>query len=82
MSVSYRLDTDHSVKELMEAAAEKFLHLQGGSIEIGIQDEDVYLTGSVTSWSDKQRLQESIRPFAGRRAISNHVEVRHRMCIN
>lgn len=82
MSVSYRIDTDHSVLELMEAAAEKFLKLQGGDISIGIREEAVLLTGRVRSWSDKQRLQESIRPFAGRRAISNDVAVLGQLCMN
>ena len=75
MSAFYRLDTDHSVQELMDAAAQKYLRLQGGDVAIGIQDEHVFLPGSVTSWSDKQRLQESIRPLAGRRSISNQVRV-------
>lgn len=82
MSVSYRIDTDHSVKELMEAAAQKILRLQGGNVEVGIQDESIFLTGSVSSWSDKQRLQESIRPFAGRRGIRNEVRVLSRMDMN
>lgn len=82
MSVTYRLDTDHSVQELMEAKAQQFLKLQGGVIEIGVQDEAVFLTGSVNSWSDKQRLQESIRPLAGRRAIRNQVHVQRQMCMN
>lgn len=82
MSAIYRLDTDHSVKELMEAQASQFLKLQGGNIEIGVEDEDVFLTGSVTSWSDKQRLQESIRPLAGRRSIRNQVSVQRTACMN
>ena len=82
MSAIYRLDTDHSVKELMEARALQFIKLQGGVIEIGVEDDDVFLTGSVRSWSDKQRLQESVRPLAGRRNIRNQVSVQRSACMN
>lgn len=82
MAISLRIDTDHSVLELMEAAAQKFLNLQGGNIAIGIRDEMVELTGSVRCWSDKQRLQESIRSLAGRRSITNDVKVIGQMCMN
>ncbi|MEP3479785.1 MAG: BON domain-containing protein [Fuerstiella sp.] len=75
MSATYRLDTDHSVKELMEARALQFFKLQGGTVEIDVEDDDVFLTGNVARWSDKQRLQESIRPLAGRRLIRNQVSV-------
>lgn len=75
MSATYRIDTDHSVQELMEAAAQKIFNLQNRGIRIGVQDDAVFLQGNVASWSDKQILQETIRPFAGSRIIANEVEV-------
>ena len=68
----FRIDPEHQVMEMMRSALE---HLKHCEVNIQFQQDAVYLTGEVGSWSDKQIAQESIRSILGHRRIENNLRV-------
>ncbi|MEQ9409264.1 MAG: BON domain-containing protein [Fuerstiella sp.] len=68
-----RVDPQHHTLELMQAAVAS---ISAGRVKVRLSDEQVFLTGDVASWHQKQHAQECIRNLSSGRVICNSLEVR------
>jgi hypothetical protein len=66
-----RLDTDHTVQELMASAVVRI----SAAIRVELCEQQVRLTGSVASWHEKQLAQETLRSISQSYVISNEITV-------
>ena len=66
-----RINTDHTVQELMVQAAARI----SAGICVGVLDQQVQLTGIVSSWHEKQLAQESLRSVSSDYQIRNELNV-------
>ena len=55
-----RLDTDHTVQELMASAVARI----SAAVPVELCEQQVRLTGSVTSWHEQQWVQETLRSIS------------------
>ncbi|MCA9064581.1 MAG: BON domain-containing protein [Planctomycetaceae bacterium] len=67
-----RIDPEHAAAELMQKSVSRLLM---NCVDVCVQNNEVWLTGRVPSYHDKQLAQESIRSLAGSRRIRNLVAV-------
>ncbi|MCA9057347.1 MAG: BON domain-containing protein [Planctomycetaceae bacterium] len=67
-----RIDPEHQLGELMQDSVSRMLM---NCVDVMLQHDEVWLTGRVTSYHEKQLAQESVRSLAGKRRIRNLVAV-------
>jgi len=66
-----RINTDHTVQEMMVQAATRI----SAGIRVRVLDQQVQLTGMVSSWHEKQLAQESLRSVSSDYQIRNELSV-------
>ena len=66
-----RLDTDHTIQDLMTAAVSRI----SSDIRVAFRERQVHLTGSTQSWYEKQLAQESLRTVSRSVVIYNDISV-------
>ena len=75
MNQHYRLDGQHSLEELIGDALLRNPFLHGRRVKFRVQDSMVTLTGSVSSYFQKQMAQESLRGMQGLSRVHNELQV-------
>lgn len=66
-----RLDTEHTVQELMSRAISQI----NGALRVELSEQQVRLTGATESWHEKQMAQETLRSMSSRYVIRNDIQV-------
>lgn len=71
-SRNFRIDNGHKLEQLVFRSIQR-LQLFGVNVEL--QDDDVVLSGAVSSWYEKQLAQESVRAVVPTLRIKNRISV-------
>ena len=71
VSKAVRVDTDHTVQDLMAAAVSRI----SSEVRVELRQHQVFLTGSTQSWYEKQLAQESLRSVSNSYVIRNDIIV-------
>jgi osmotically-inducible protein OsmY len=68
----FRLDEADSRVSLVQARVDRLMLRH---VRVGLQQEEILLTGRVRSWHEKQLAQEIVRDVEPRLRIRNHLEL-------
>jgi len=77
MSTHFILHAPHSVADLVSRRLSSERFWWSRDVEAHIEDDEVRLTGRVSTYYQKQVAQESLRGIQGVRRIYNELCVRH-----
>lgn len=80
MSLQFRRDSSHDMVHLLRSALNRRMGHVGDRLNVQMQGNDVVISGYVSSYSQKQWAQESIRQLVRDGKIRNELRVLPGMC--